>query len=434
MRRLLIACLVLVSSFLLAAPRVIIKFDDLSLSGSKCSGYNVMDYLIEKQVKFSFGAIANTFNSNSYPVLLPYLNAKNDHGDRLFEVWHHGYDHIIPEFEQQTLDYQRQHFSLADKLFKRSLKTQLTTFGAPGNANDSITNLVLAENTFYHVYYFCKQKPSNSTDDMFYIYHRVDMENGVGNVNYDYFVNNYQLLKNRYTDYIALQAHPNGWDSSKQSDFKRIIDYLLAEGAEFVLPFDYFCEQRFTNILKLHGNSADSTRVDLKWEDPNKLAGVEYQIERSEDSIHWYRIALVPVVSYRDSLERQFTDTELEKGNATCYYRVGPNAGLNKSWSNVVKIDGVRPSRNSQKGKQLIATTNPINNYACLKFRLNQPEAVSLVLYDMQGRKIETLYDGIGKEGDNDMMFNVVDIASGIYVVCMLQGGVMTSNVELIKK
>lgn len=86
MRRLLIACLVLVSSFLLAAPRVIIKFDDLSLSGSKCSGYNVMDYLIEKQVKFSFGAIANTFNSNSYPVLLPYLNAKNDHGDRLFEV------------------------------------------------------------------------------------------------------------------------------------------------------------------------------------------------------------------------------------------------------------------------------------------------------------------------------------------------------------
>jgi hypothetical protein len=52
----------------------------------------------------------------------------------------------------------------------------------------------------------------------------------------------------------------------------------------------------------------------------------------------------------------------------------------------------------------------------------------------MQGRKIETLYDGIGKEGDNDMMFNVVDIASGIYVVCMLQGGVMTSNVELIKK
>jgi hypothetical protein len=48
MRHLLIACLVLVSSFLLAAPRVIIKFDDLSLSGSKCSGYNVMDYLIEK--------------------------------------------------------------------------------------------------------------------------------------------------------------------------------------------------------------------------------------------------------------------------------------------------------------------------------------------------------------------------------------------------
>ncbi len=60
MKRFLIVCLGLVSSALFAAPRIIIKFDDLNLSGSTCSGYKVMDYLIEKQVKFSFGSIANT--------------------------------------------------------------------------------------------------------------------------------------------------------------------------------------------------------------------------------------------------------------------------------------------------------------------------------------------------------------------------------------
>ncbi len=434
MKRFLIVCLGLVSSALFAAPRIIIKFDDLNLSGSTCSGYKVMDYLIEKQVKFSFGSIANTLTSDSYAVLSPYLNARNDKGDRLFEVWHHGYDHIIPEFAQQTFSYQEKHFSLADNLFRRLLITQPTTFGAPGNANDSITNYVLATNPFYHVYYFCKQMPQHPTNDMFYIYHRVDMENGVGNVNYDYFLTNYKSSKNTYTDYMALQAHPNGWDSSKQMEFKRIVDYLLADGAEFVLPFDYFCEHRFTQLLELHGENSDQTRFNLKWEDPNKVAGVEYQIERSEDSIHWHKIAIVPVASCDDSEAKVYTDTQLEKADACCYYRVGPNAGLNKSWSNVVKAIGVRPMQKPIREKQFTATPNPAFNYVNVKFRLDKSQTIDLALFDMQGRKVQTLYNGMGKEGDNDIIFNMVDVSNGIYLVCMSQDGQITRNVELIKK
>ena len=47
-------------------------------------------------------------------------------------------------------------------------------------------------------------------------------------------------LKEKYSDYVILQAHPNNWTPEKLEEFNKIIDFLLSEGCEFVLPYEYY--------------------------------------------------------------------------------------------------------------------------------------------------------------------------------------------------
>jgi hypothetical protein len=172
------------------SPKIIIKLDDLIALNGQCSAKTAMDYLVSEQVKFSIGVIANRIDTTSFKTLSPYINAVDSNGDNLIEFWHHGYDHVIPEFSNQSYEYQKQHFEDANKRVKDLLNIQMHTFGAPGNATDSITAIVLSENPLYHVFLLGNAYPQKY-DNIQHWMQRVEMENGTGNVNYDYFLANY---------------------------------------------------------------------------------------------------------------------------------------------------------------------------------------------------------------------------------------------------
>ena len=38
---------------------------------------------------------------------------------------------------------------------------------------------------------------------------------------------------------MVWQAHPNGWTAEKIEQFRQIIDFLISEGCEFVLSYEY---------------------------------------------------------------------------------------------------------------------------------------------------------------------------------------------------
>ena len=66
------------------------------------------------------------------------------------------------------------------------------------------------------------------------------MENGTGNIDYNFFFENYTKNKEIYSDYLVLQGHPNMWSFKKLRPFEQIIDFLILEGCEFVLPYEYY--------------------------------------------------------------------------------------------------------------------------------------------------------------------------------------------------
>lgn len=95
------------------APKIILKLDDLKAKTNWCPSIPTMDYLLQKKIKAGFGAIANQFDATAFKMLSPYLNATNSDGDKLFEIWNHGLDHMRPEFKGTTYAYQKDNFVYA---------------------------------------------------------------------------------------------------------------------------------------------------------------------------------------------------------------------------------------------------------------------------------------------------------------------------------
>jgi len=242
----IIGCFICNTTF--AVPTIILKLDDLKAPNNTCSSIPALDYLKTKQIKAGFGAIVNTFDATSLNTLSPYLHATNSKGEKLFEIWNHGLDHVSPEFLGTTYAYQKAHFDQATQLIKQLLGVQMHSFGTPFNANDATTNTVMSEDPNYKVMLFGNVNFAASTG-IVNLTHRVDMEITAGTLSYDYLVTNYAKYKDNYADYMVLQGHPLLWDAAELEQFKQIIDYLIAQGCEFVLPYEYYRSLSVRNPL-----------------------------------------------------------------------------------------------------------------------------------------------------------------------------------------
>lgn len=229
-----------------AQPNVILKLDDFGAKDGTSLGSPVLDLLLARKIKASFGVIVKNLDNSATVVFQKYLDATNETGEKLFEVWSHGYDHSSknlpnnrPEFSGTGYDFQLEHFNHADRQVLALLKVQMHTFGSPFNKTDSNTRKVVSLNKNYKVFLLNGGR-SGFEDGILYMNNRVDMENGTGQVNYDYFVEQYKNSAKKYPDYIVMQGHPNHWDATKIANFTKILDFLIAEKCTFILPYEYY--------------------------------------------------------------------------------------------------------------------------------------------------------------------------------------------------
>ena len=75
---------------------------------------------------------------------------------------------------------------------------------------------------------------------------------------------------------------------------------------------------------------------------------------------------------------------------------------------------------------------NPFNPVTTIKFETSKKEHVDLSLYDMLGRKIKILFDGIAQSGITIVDLNGKDLASGIYFYVFRTSSGFTSSKKLV--
>lgn len=224
---------------------IILKLDDLGSKNNLSNAAPVLDVIVSRKIKASIGVIAARLDSTAATAYKKYIRATDDKGDKLFEIWNHGYDHSNnnppdknAEFKGTGLAFQQEHFSKAHQRVKDLLGIEMHTFGAPFNSTDSVFNQVIGQHPTYKAVFFASVKPTG-VKGLMALDNRVNMESATGVVNFDYFFTQYESFKNTYSDYMVLQGHPNQWDAARIAEFNKIADFLISKKHQFALPFEY---------------------------------------------------------------------------------------------------------------------------------------------------------------------------------------------------
>jgi hypothetical protein len=77
---------------------------------------------------------------------------------------------------------------------------------------------------------------------------------------------------------------------------------------------------------------------------------------------------------------------------------------------------------------------NPTRGAATVAFRLAEPGAVRVALYDARGRRVATLVEGERAAGRHTVRFDADQLATGTYVVRLEAGGIArTRRVTVVR-
>ena len=96
-------------------------------------------------------------------------------------------------------------------------------------------------------------------------------------------------------------------------------------------------------------------------------------------------------------------------------------------WGNPIRIDVAKSGSVPREFALLQNIPNPFNAATRITFNLPEPGDVSLVVYDVLGRKVTTLVDGYLESGTHHVIWDARDanggaMASGVYFYRLVTG------------
>jgi peptidoglycan/xylan/chitin deacetylase (PgdA/CDA1 family) len=225
-------------------PKVILKLDDAWFEdGLLHPGWiQTFGYLNERGIIATIGIVGERMQ-DAPPAYYDWLR---DQADRGHEIWNHGWCHCKPtvngeevrEFRGTSYDYQLRHLQQTQQLAKDKLGLELSTFGAPYNAVDSITTRALAQLPEIGIWLY---PPAGTSAELKALPRTpVNIEYPVHQPDFASFLKHYQ--ENQDEPVFVIQGHPRSWlePESRMVEFRKIVDFLAEEGADFVTPAEYF--------------------------------------------------------------------------------------------------------------------------------------------------------------------------------------------------
>jgi peptidoglycan/xylan/chitin deacetylase (PgdA/CDA1 family) len=197
-----------------------------------------IDYMEERQIKVGIGLVCNSLEIGNQEY---FSRLKEIHQSGYFELFNHGYDHVLneinengeiySEFYNTSYEEQKEHLQKAQNLAKEKLDITLHAFGAPGNAIDDNTTKAIEEVTDLKTWFFGKTEFSRLVLKSGGI-----IESPAFNPNFGEFIRHYHPD----VDHYVFQIHPNKWNEEQFDIFVRILDFLVQREMSFLTPYEYY--------------------------------------------------------------------------------------------------------------------------------------------------------------------------------------------------
>ena len=154
-------------------------------------------------------------------------------------------------------------------------------------------------------------------------------------------------------------------------------------------------------------------KINLIWETTSEFNNQGFEVERSVDQEDWIKIGFVEGHGTTDiPVEYSFTDDEILFD--TYYYRLKQiDLDDEFEYSPIIEVEA------EEMVEKIVLEQNypnPFNPVTSIRFSVVERTFVDLIVYNIIGDKIETLFRDVAEEGRiYDLTFDGSGLASGIY-------------------
>jgi hypothetical protein len=96
--------------------------------------------------------------------------------------------------------------------------------------------------------------------------------------------------------------------------------------------------------------------------------------------------------------------------------QIGFMLPLHPEWFLLIDPESIDEFLNDDLGTLPILSPNPTNGMVRINLEVDDPENVSIMLYDRQGTQIKDLLNKTLNKGNHELVFDVSDLSKGIYI------------------
>lgn len=169
----------------------------------------------------------------------------------------------------------------------------------------------------------------------------------------------------------------------------------------------------------------------LRWQTATETNNYGFDVERSDNLSVWNKIGYVPGHGTTTEIQKyKFVDEDINNAN-TYYYRLKQiDYNGNSKYSKIVQIS----SDVALDFKLQQNYPNPFNPATTIDFSVKEHGTVSLVIYNVVGEKVKTLFNGIAEPGNYSFYFDGSGLASGTYIYQLkTDNNIQTKKMLLLK-
>ncbi len=154
------------------------------------------------------------------------------------------------------------------------------------------------------------------------------------------------------------------------------------------------------------------SEILLEWETATELNNLGFDIEQSSDNKVFEKIGFVP--GFGTSSENHSYEFSVIYETAPKHYFRLKQVNLDGSYeySEIIEVNIFI----AEEFKLSQNYPNPFNPVTTIRFEIPYSQNVELAIYDMLGREVKRLYEGVAPAGVLTIDFNAQGLSSGIYV------------------
>jgi hypothetical protein len=174
----------------------------------------------------------------------------------------------------------------------------------------------------------------------------------------------------------------------------------------------------------------EGNRVTLKWKDNSKVED-GYVIERRQGEATFFSVL--------DSVGKnvvQYVDTTIAAGQIYTYRIQAYKSSVGSEYSNEVSLNltGVKKEVLPKEYSLSQNYPNPFNPVTRIKYSVPKTGYLTIKVYDLMGRKVATIFDGVQQAGNYTAILDGSNLTSGIYFYRMEANGFTeTKKLVLLK-